>query len=85
MLFMVIETIKADCDQLVFDRFHEKGRLLPDGLIHIDSWLEDQGDRCFKLLETNDASLFDQWTPLWADLLDFEFIMLSDKCRNTAS
>ncbi len=81
MLFMVIETIKPDCDQLVFDRLHDKGRMFPDGLIFIDSWLEDQGDRCFVLVETNDASLFDQWTPRWADVFDFEFVMLSDKPR----
>ena len=79
MQYMVIQTIKSDCTQQVFDRFHKKGRMLPVGLIYIESWLEDQGNRCFKLLETNDPSLIDQWIPQWADLVGFEVIMLNKK------
>lgn len=79
MRYMVIETIKPDCVSLVYERFHEKGRLLPAGLVYIDSWLEDQGNRCFQLMETNDVSLFDQWTAHWADLVEFEVIKLGEK------
>ena len=79
MQYMVIESIKPDSLQQVYDRFHSKGRMLPSGLIYLDSWLEDQRDRCFQLMETNDVSLFDQWISHWSDLVDFEIILLRTK------
>ena len=79
MQYMVLENIKPSSLQLVYDRFHDKGRMLPNGLVYIDSWLEDKGNRCFQLMETDDVSLFDQWIPLWCDLVDFEVILLGNK------
>ncbi len=50
------------------------GRMLPDGLRYIDSWVVDDGnlDRCFQLMETDDPALFDEWLSNWRDLGDFE-------------
>lgn len=79
MKYMVIETIKPDSVQLVYDRFRDKGRMLPEGLFYINSWLEDQGNRCFQVMETEDASLFAQWIIHWDDLVEFEVIRLGDK------
>ncbi|OED44819.1 hypothetical protein AB833_00600 [Chromatiales bacterium (ex Bugula neritina AB1)] len=79
MQYMVIETIKPNSIQLVYERFHREGRMLPNGLIYLDSWLEDQGNRCFQLMETDDARLFDQWIIHWADLVSFEVIKLGTK------
>ena len=44
---MVIETFASGQRAAVYERFHTHGRLLPDGLHYIDSWLEKDGDRCF--------------------------------------
>lgn len=74
MLFMVIERFK-NCDAAaVYQRAREKGRMLPDGLKYIDSWVEANFDRCFQLMECDDASLFQQWTLNWHDLVDFEIV-----------
>ena len=70
---MVIETFLPGCKDKVYERFHQKGRMLPEGLIYIDSWLEKDGDRCFQLMETQDPSLFQQWIKHWDDLVTFEF------------
>jgi hypothetical protein len=77
--YMVIEHFAADATTRIYERFHEKGRMLPEGLIYIDSWLEKDGDRCFQLMETNDPSLFKLWTDNWSDLVSFEIIELGDK------
>jgi hypothetical protein len=77
--YMVIEHFAPGAREKVYERFREKGRLLPDGLVYIDSWLEKQGDRCFQLMETNDASLFDHWMARWSDLVRFEIIELGEK------
>ena len=76
---MVLETFLPGCKAAVYERFREKGRMLPDGLRYIDSWLEQDGDRCFQLMETDSPALFDQWTAAWSDLVAFEIIELAKR------
>ena len=76
---MVIETFGRDAKEKVYRRFREKGRMLPEGLVYIDSWLEKDGDRCFQLMETNDRALFDRWMECWKDLVRFEIVELGEK------
>ena len=74
MRFILIETFKDGKRPLVYERFREKGRMLPDGLTYIGSWVERDGNRCFQLMETENEELFDVWTAKWRDLVDFEVI-----------
>ena len=77
--YMVIETFKAGCLDKVYARFHEQGRLLPEGQCYLNSWLEQGGNRCFQLMETNDQTLFPQWTRLWDDIVAYEIIEIGEK------
>ena len=77
--YMVIETFLPGCKSKIYERFHSQGRMLPDGLIYLNSWLEKDGDRCFQLMETNDSSLFTLWTERWRDLVNFEVIEIGEK------
>ncbi|MEM6885901.1 MAG: GNAT family N-acetyltransferase [Verrucomicrobiota bacterium] len=77
--FMVIEHFKRDCQEAVYERFYSRGRMLPEGLIYLDSWLEKSGGRCFQLVETEDPALFEEWEQHWNDLVDFEIIEIGDK------
>jgi len=52
---------------------------MPAGLGYIDSWLEKDGDRCSQLMETDDPSLFSEWTKNWEDLTYFEIIEIGPK------
>jgi DNA-binding HxlR family transcriptional regulator len=62
MLFIVIDRFKSrEAAAEVYRRLEERGRMLPDGLKHLDSWVEENLDRCFQLMETDDAKLFKQW------------------------
>jgi len=75
MLFIVIETFKgADAASAVYERFAERGRMLPEGLLYVDSWVEENLNRCFQLMETDDPGLFDVWINCWNDLVDFEIV-----------
>ena len=73
MLYMVVERYRRGAGP-VYARFEAKGRMLPDGLRFVDSWVVDDVamDRCFQLMEADDPALFDTWTAAWADLVDFE-------------
>jgi hypothetical protein len=74
MLYMIIERFKGRNAAAVYDRFQRLGRMMPDGLKYLDSWIETNDDRCFQLMETNDPQTFSAWTAAWSDLVDFEII-----------
>ena len=74
MLFMVIERFKNRNARAVYSRFREQGRMLPDGLTYVDSWIEANFDRCFQLMECDDPRLFQQWIIRWQDLIDFDIV-----------
>jgi hypothetical protein len=69
---MVIEKFK-DAPE-IYRRFAEKGRMMPEGLNYVSSWIETDFKRCFQLMETDDVKLFDEWIANWDDLTDFEII-----------
>jgi hypothetical protein len=73
MFYMVIETYREG-PGLVCERAGEQGRMLPEGLRYIDSWVVDDGrlDQCFHLMETDDRGLLDAWRAPRADLVDFD-------------
>ena len=73
MLFMVIEQFKNSDGKEVYDRFREKGRMMPEGLNYVASWTESSGGRCFQVMECYDAELLQKWTSNWEDIVDFEF------------
>ena len=74
MLFMVIEHFRAGKAGEVYRRYQERGRMLPEGLQYVASWVEANFDRCFQLMQCDDAGLLDQWAAQWQDLVEFEII-----------
>jgi Domain of unknown function (DUF3303) len=74
MLFMVIERFRNRDAKAVYGRFREKGRMAPNGLRYVDSWTELNFDRCFQLMECDDARLLQEWVVNWNDLVDFEIV-----------
>jgi hypothetical protein len=73
MRYMVIETFTHG-SLPVYERARDRGRMLPEGLRYVESWVEEGLGRCFQLMETDDPALFDVWTAAWADLADFEIV-----------
>jgi hypothetical protein len=74
MLFMVIERYKNRDARAVYRRFREQGRMAPEGLTYVGSWIEANFDRCFQLMECADARLLQEWVVRWSDLIEFEFV-----------
>ena len=74
MLFMVIEKFKDGRTKEIYYRSQKQGRMLPEGLKYIDSWVEVNFNRCFQLMECDDLRLFQEWILQWQDLVEFEVI-----------
>lgn len=69
---MVIEHFKNGDAVPVYRRFRERGRMAPDGLTYISSWVDDALATCYQVVETADRGLLDQWIAQWHDIIDFE-------------
>lgn len=58
----------------VYERLAERGRMMPDGLEYVDSWIDERLGRCFQLMDADDPALFDPWIEAWSDLMEFEVV-----------
>src|SRR5690349_18409892 len=74
MLFMVVETFRSQDATSVYRRAREKGRLMPDGLGFVGSWVSADLGRCFQLMECDDVTLLQRWVAAWSDLVEFEIV-----------
>lgn len=72
MLYMVVEHFKRGDAVPVYRRFREHGRIAPEGLDYVSSWVDEKLARCYQIMETNDRRLLDEWMAYWSDLIDFE-------------
>lgn len=71
-LFMVIEHFRNGDPAPVYRRFREKGRLAPEGLAYISSWIDEGLSTCYQVMETADRRLLEEWMGNWSDLVEFE-------------
>ncbi len=73
-LYMVIERFKNGDPLPVYQRFRERGRMAPEGLSYVNSWIDEGMTTCWQVMETADRALLDQWIANWKDIVDFEVI-----------
>lgn len=72
MLYVVIEHFRDGDPRPVYDRFRRRGRLAPEGLRYVNSWVTDDLTRCYQVMECDNRELLDEWIAAWADLVAFE-------------
>jgi len=74
MLYMVIERFKNQDAVPSFRRFRDQGRMMPEGVEYVSSWVDMKLERCFQIMETSDPKLIVEWIGNWSDIVDFEVI-----------
>ena len=74
MLYLVIETFRGGDARPVYRRFRAHGRLAPEGLRYVASWVTEDLRRCYQVMECDDRALLDAWVARWADLVEFEVL-----------
>ena len=72
MLYMIIEKYKDK--EAVYKRFHEKGRMMPDGVSYVNSCVTEDGNTCYQINEAESLELLHKWASNWNDVADFTFI-----------
>lgn len=71
---MIIEKFRDGDPRPVYRRFRERGRLAPNGLKYVNSWVTDDHRRCYQVMECDDPALLDEWISQWKDLVDSEIV-----------
>jgi hypothetical protein len=74
MLFMIIEHYRNDDPIPVYRRFRERGRMAPDGVRYVASWVTADHAWCYQVMECDDRRLLDEWIARWDDIVDFEVV-----------
>ncbi|PSN70839.1 hypothetical protein BS50DRAFT_630906 [Corynespora cassiicola Philippines] len=74
MLYMVVERFRNGDAGAVYARLDSVGRLAPEGLTYVSSWVSEDLTRCYQLMRTDERGLLDRWVSEWKDLVDFEIV-----------
>jgi hypothetical protein len=74
MLFMIIEVFHQGKQKQLYQRFEEKGRMLPEGVIYINSWITEDLGTCYQVMEAPGKDKLQEWINKWSDLVDFTII-----------
>ncbi len=71
-LYMILERYRNSDPGPVYRRFRERGRMAPEGLRYISSWIAEDLSACYQVMETPDRALLEEWMRRWSDIVDFE-------------
>lgn len=72
--YMIIERFRNGDPRPVYERFRARGRMAPDGLTYVASWVESSLGVCYQVMEADDPKLLSEWIANWSDLTDFEVV-----------
>lgn len=72
MRYLIVEHFRNGDAAPIYERFRARGRLAPDGLRYIDSWVTEDLTRCYQVMESDAETLLQEWIDAWSDLVDFE-------------
>jgi Protein of unknown function (DUF3303) len=85
MLFMVVEHFKPGKAVDIYRRFHERGRMAPDDVKYVASWVDLEFERCFQVMEADSETRLEEWTKHWDDLTDFEIVPVRTSAEAAAA
>jgi hypothetical protein len=72
MLYMIVERFRNGDPMPVYGRYREHGRMAPEGLRYLSSWVDEKLEICFQLMESADVSYVNEWIAHWNDIVDFD-------------
>jgi len=74
MQYMIIERFYKHKVKDLYLRFAEKGRMLPEGVDYVNSWINEDVSICYQVMESDAPEKINEWISNWNDLADFEII-----------
>lgn len=81
---MIIEKFDPEKVKTLYERFDKKGRMLPEGVLYLNSWIDEKVETCFQLMESDSLEKIEEWIACWDDLADFEVFPVIDSAQAKA-
>jgi hypothetical protein len=72
--YMIIENYRPGKIEEIYKRFSEQGRMIPEGVEFINSWIEENLQKCYQVMKSESPEKLEEWIDNWKDLVDFEVI-----------
>ena len=85
MQFVIVERFRDGDPVPVYQRFRERGRMAPEGLRYVNSWVSTDLATCYQVMECDDRRLLDEWIANWHDIVDFEVIPVISSAEAAAA
>lgn len=85
MQYVIIERFRGGDPVPVYQRFRDRGRMAPDGLRYVNSWVSTDLTICYQVMECDDRRLLDEWIAHWRDIVDFEIVPVMTSADATAA
>ena len=61
MQYMIIERFHTGKVKAMYQRFTERGRMLPEGVIYINSWINEAVTVCYQVMESESPEKIQEW------------------------
>jgi len=74
MIYMIIETFKPGKVKQIYGRLEEKGRMQPEGLTYINSWIDENMNKCYQVMEADSIDKIHIWISNWDDVMEFGIV-----------
>ena len=84
MLFMIVERFRTPGGADVYRRARDQGRMIPDGVSYVASWVDLDFNSCYQLMEAPNAAALDPWLDRWRDLVDFDVVPVRTSAEASA-
>jgi hypothetical protein len=88
MLFMVVERFAPGRAAEVYAVVRARGRMLPEGLTVVDSWVSANIEVCYQVMACADPLLLQEWVARWGEwgnLVRFEIVPVAPSKETAAA
>ena len=79
---MIVEHFRNGDPAPIYERFRTRGRLTPEGLSYIDSWVTSDLHHCYQIMECEDPELLQIWIAAWEDLVEVHPVISSSEAAS---
>ena len=74
MTYLIIERFYPEKVKALYQRFEAEGRLLPDGVQYLNSWIDEKIETCYQLMESDTQEKLLEWVSRWSEFATFDII-----------